>query len=69
MSKMGDRVLAGLRHCNEIKSCVGCPYEVYSAEAPGESIKCVEEMMTDAAAIIDVYEQFARAVSEGDDLR
>ena len=69
MSKMGDRVLAGLRHCSEIKSCEGCPYEVYSAEAPGESIKCVEVLMTDAAAIIDVYEQFARSMAEGDDLK
>ena len=67
MSKMGDRVLDGLRHCNEIRDCAGCPYVVYGA--PEESIKCIKELMTDAAAIIDVYEQFARTVSEGDDLK
>ena len=67
MSKMGDKVLAGLRHCNEIRDCGGCPYEVYSE--PEESIKCIKEMMTDAAAIIDVYEQFARSMAEGDDLK
>ena len=69
MSKMGDRVLDGLRHCNEIRDCGGCPYEAYSMEAPGETAQCVWELMTDAAAIIDVYEQFARSMAEGDDLR